>query len=284
MATEKADSSQIIDVIRIRLLVRKSIQAGDKICGRHGNKGVISRVIAREDMPYMADGTPVDIVLNPLSVPSRMNLGQILETHLGLIGKKLGLEFKRILEIFDITKDGGLVLQLARSKLAEVRPELNVDKLDLEAALEIVRELADGVKIACPPFERISERRIKALCRRADLPDATGQLKLYDGRTGVAFDRRVTVGGIYIFKLNHMVDDKVHARSTGPYSVVTQQPLKGKANKGGQRLGEMEVWALQAHGAAYTIKEALTSKCDDIVARRAMFIGVAYGAPRIVST
>ncbi len=284
MATEKADSSQIIDVIRIRLLVRKSIQAGDKICGRHGNKGVISRVIAREDMPYMADGTPVDIVLNPLSVPSRMNFGQILETHLGLIGKKLGLEFKRILEIFDITKDGGLVLQLARSKLVEVRPELNVDKLDLEAALEIVRELADGVKIACPSFERISERRIKALCRRADLPNATGQLKLYDGRTGVAFDRRVTVGGIYIFKLNHMVDDKVHARSTGPYSVVTQQPLKGKANKGGQRLGEMEVWALQAHGAAYTIKEALTSKCDDIVARRAMFIGAAYGAPRIVST
>ncbi len=176
------------------------------------------------------------------------------------------------------------MLQLARLKLSEVCTGLNVDKLNLEAVLEIVRELANGVKIACQPFEGIGERRIEALCRRADLPDATGQLKLYDGGTGIAFDRRVTVGSIYIFKLNHMVDDKMHARSTGPYSIVTQQPLKGKANKGGQRLGEMEVWALQAHGAAYTIKEALTSKCDDVVARRAMFLGAVYGAPRIVST
>ncbi len=194
------------------------------------------------------------------------------------------MEFRRILEVFDVTKDGKLVLLLARLKLTEVCPELDVDKLDLEAVIEIVRELANGVKIACQPFEGIGERRIEALCRRADLPDATGQLRLYDGRTGIAFDRRVTVGSIYIFKLDHMVDDKVHARSTGPYSIVTQQPLKGKANKGGQRLGEMEVWALQAHGAAYTIKEALTSKCDDVVARRTMFLGAAHSAPRIVST
>ncbi len=241
METEKADNPQVVDILKIKLLVRKAIQPGDKICGRHGNKGVISCVAAREDMPYMADGTPVDIVLNPLSVPSRMNLGQILETHLGLISTKLGAEFKRILEIFDITSDGGLVLELARLKLAEMCPELNVGKLDLKAVLEIVREMANGVKIACLPFEGLSERRVEALCRRADLPNTTGQLKLYDGRTGLPFDRKVTVGSIYIFKLNHMVDDKMHARSTGPYSIVTQQPLKGKANRGGQRLGEMEV-------------------------------------------
>ncbi|MFP3038288.1 MAG: hypothetical protein ACKFI0_00070 [Candidatus Hodgkinia cicadicola] len=284
IAPKMPESSRISDVIRIKLLVRRSIQAGDKICGRHGNKGVISRILAREDMPFTADGTPVDIVLNPLSVPSRMNFGQILETRLGLISKRLGLEFKRILEMFNATTDVQSVLKLARSKLSEIYPEIKVDELDQNSVLSIVRELADGVKMACSPFDKISESRIEALCKRVGLPDTTGQQILYDGRTGLPFDRKVTVGSIYIFKLNHMVDDKIHARSTGSYSVVTQQPLRGKANRGGQRLGEMEVWALQAHGAAYTIKENLTAKCDDVVARRAMFWSIIHDAPKIIST
>ncbi|MFP3039261.1 MAG: hypothetical protein ACKESB_00820 [Candidatus Hodgkinia cicadicola] len=284
IASEKSESSRIIDVIRVKLLVRRSIQAGDKICGRHGNKGVVSRVLAREDMPFTADGKPIDIVLNPLGVPSRMNFGQILETHFGLISMRLGLEFKRVLEMFNVATDVQPVLKLARSKLSEIYPELKADKLDQDGVLNIVRELAKGVKLACSPFEKMSESRIEALCKRVGLPDTTGQQVLYDGRTGLPFDRKVTVGSIYIFKLNHMVDDKLHARSTGPYSVVTQQPLKGKTNKGGQRLGEMEVWALQAHGAAYTIKEALTSKCDDVVARQAMFLSIMRDARKIIST
>ncbi|MFP3039228.1 MAG: hypothetical protein ACKESB_00650, partial [Candidatus Hodgkinia cicadicola] len=187
IASEKPESSRIVDVIRIKLLVRKSIQTGDKICGRHGNKGVVSRVLPREDMPFMADGTPVDIVLNPLSVPSRMNFGQILETHLGLISKRLGLEFKRILEMFAAATDVQPVLKLARSKLSEIYPELKVDKLDQNGVLSIVRELAEGVKMACSPFEKISENRIKTLCRRVGLSDTTGQQVLYDGRTGLPF-------------------------------------------------------------------------------------------------
>ncbi|AUG91502.1 DNA-directed RNA polymerase subunit beta [Candidatus Hodgkinia cicadicola] len=272
----KADTN-VIEVIKLKLLIRKSIQAGDKISGRHGNKGVISRVVLAADMPYMADGTPIDVVLNPLSVPSRMNLGQVLETHLGLISYKWGLEFKHILKLHNQLNGNDSVTELARLKLSELYPDSDFSCCDAASVMEMVRETCEGARFACHPFIKPSEPCVKSLFRRVGFKNGfSAQIKLYDGKTGSPFDRKVTVGSMYILKLNHMVDDKLNARATGPYSIVTQQPLKGKANKGGQRLGEMEVWALQAYGVSFLLREALTVKSDDVEGRKAINDGILF--------
>ncbi|PIM96953.1 DNA-directed RNA polymerase subunit beta [Candidatus Hodgkinia cicadicola] len=273
-------SDQILEVIKIKLLVRRSIKVGDKICGRHGNKGVISRIVPKEDMPFMADGTPIDIVLNPLGVPSRMNIGQILEADLGLISYKFGLEFKQILNLYNKTGNDS-VMRLAMGQLVEIYP--NINNLSKETVITMLNELAKGVKLSCPLFDSSIDIQIKILNKRLALPDSNNEIQLYDGRTGLPFDKKSTVGIIYIYKLNHFIDDKMYARSTGPYSIVTQQPLKGKANKGGQRLGEMEVWALQSYGSVRFLTEALTAKSDDITARHELYIGALNGNPRFKS-
>ncbi|AUG34227.1 DNA-directed RNA polymerase subunit beta [Candidatus Hodgkinia cicadicola] len=273
----KADTN-VIEVVKLKLLVRRSVQAGDKISGRHGNKGVISRVVLAADMPYMADGTPIDVVLNPLSVPSRMNLGQVLETHLGLISYKWGLEFKHILKLHDQLNGNDSVIELARLKLSELYPDSDFRRCDAVSVMEAVRETCEGARFACHPFVKLSEPGVKSLFKRVGFKnDASAQIRLYDGRTGSPFDRKVTVGSMYVLKLNHMVDDKLHARATGPYSIVTQQPLKGKANRGGQRLGEMEVWALQAYGVAFLLREALTVKSDDVEGRKGINNSILRG-------
>ncbi len=257
----------VLKMVKVYLAVRRRIQPGDKMAGRHGNKGVISMIVPEEDMPHMEDGTPVDIVLNPLGVPSRMNVGQVLETHLGWAAKGLGRRIKAMLDA-----------QAATAKLREVLAEIysvggkqqEIDSLDDAALLELAGNLVQGVPMATPVFDGASEQEIKSMLKLAGLP-VTGQTKLYDGRTGDSFDRPVTVGYMYMLKLNHLVDDKMHARSTGPYSLVTQQPLGGKAQFGGQRFGEMEVWALEAYGASYTLQEMLTVKSDDVAGRTTMY-------------
>ncbi len=274
-------SKFLLYIIKVKLLVHKSIRAGDKICGRHGNKGVISRVSLKEDMPFMADGTPVDIVLNPLSVPSRMNLGQILEVNFGLISYKFGLEFKNLLEMYKINKNK-TILKIAINKLCELDP--NISFYNKKSVLKVMHELSNGVKFCCSSFRKNKNKRIKNLYKRLGFKNLSGQIQLYDGRTGLPFDRKSTVGIIYVFKLNHLVDDKMHARSIGPYSVVTQQPLKGKANKGGQRVGEMEIWALQSYGSAYMIKEILTSKCDDSLSKEIMYKSILSDNPILLNT
>jgi DNA-directed RNA polymerase subunit beta len=244
------------------------------MAGRHGNKGVISRIVPEEDMPYLPDGQPVEIILNPLGVPSRMNVGQVLETHLGWAAKGLGLKIGRMLE--------------AQAQAHELRGFLTriyndtdgqkerISELTDKEVTELAQNLRDGVPMATPVFDGAGERDIKGLLEVAEVP-LSGQTWLYDGRTGERFDRQVTVGYMYMLKLNHLVDDKMHARSTGPYSLVTQQPLGGKAQFGGQRFGEMEVWALEAYGAAYTLQEMLTVKSDDTVGRTAMYKSIVDG-------
>jgi DNA-directed RNA polymerase subunit beta len=254
--------------------VKRRIQPGDKMAGRHGNKGVISSITPVEDMPYLEDGTPVDIVLNPLGVPSRMNVGQVLETHLGWAAKGLGLKIGRMLEAQAQQAE-------LRGFLAEVYNETGgqkerLDELNDKEVMELASNLKDGVPMATPVFDGANERDIKGLLKLAEVP-LSGQTWLFDGRTGERFDRQVTVGYMYMLKLNHLVDDKMHARSTGPYSLVTQQPLGGKAQFGGQRFGEMEVWALEAYGAAYTLQEMLTVKSDDTVGRTAMYKSIVDG-------
>ena len=263
----------VLKMVKVYLAVKKRIQPGDKMAGRHGNKGVISQIVPIEDMPYTADGNPVDILLNPLGVPSRMNVGQVLETHLGWAAKGLGIKIGRMLEV--------------KAKVAEIRGFLEkiyncsgrkeelssfTDKEILELALNLV----GGVPMATPVFDGASEEDIRTMLRLADLPEH-GQTVLYDGLTGEPFEREVTVGYMYMLKLNHLVDDKMHARSTGPYSLVTQQPLGGKAQFGGQRFGEMEVWALEAYGAAYTLQEMLTVKSDDVTGRTRMYKNIVDG-------
>ncbi len=232
-------NEQVLETIKVKLLIKRSIQAGDKISGRHGNKGVISKIVPKQDMPFMADGTIVDIVLNPLGVPSRMNLGQILEANFGLISYKLGMEFKQILEMYEHNKNEKLFTKIAISKLSELYP--NVKNYSFNILIKLLQELSNGVKITCPLFNLPINELIKKFSKRLCFKNMAGQFQLYNGKTGLPFDRESTVGIMYMFKLNHLVDDKMHARSTGPYSVITQQPLKGKANKGGQRLGEMEI-------------------------------------------
>jgi DNA-directed RNA polymerase subunit beta len=269
----------VLKMVKVYLAVKRRVQPGDKMAGRHGNKGVISMIQPVEDMPYSMDGTSMDIVLNPLGVPSRMNVGQVLEAHLGWAAKGLGIKIGRMLD----AQREALVTEL-RGFLDQVyngsgRAEDLASFTD-EEILELARNLRKGVPMATPVFDGASEKEIKRMLELADLP-VSGQTTLYDGRTGDAFDRPVTVGYMYMLKLNHLVDDKMHARSTGPYSLVTQQPLGGKAQFGGQRFGEMEVWALEAYGAAYTLQEMLTVKSDDVNGRTKMYKNIVDGDHRM---
>jgi len=264
----------VIKMVKVFVAIKRKLQVGDKMAGRHGNKGVISRILPEEDMPYLEDGTPVDVVLNPLGVPSRMNVGQILEAHLGWAARSLGQQIDELLRGHRNEIDG------LRRRLKEYLNTKEASEL-LEGAKEAdVFKLAEkyrgGVHLASPVFDGAAEEETFNLLRKAGLP-VTGQVTLYDGRTGEPFDGKVTVGVMYIMKLHHLVDDKIHARSTGPYSLVTQQPLGGKAQFGGQRLGEMEVWALEAYGAAYTLQEMLTVKSDDVVGRTRMYEAIVKG-------
>jgi len=263
----------VLKMAKVYLAVKRRLQPGDKMAGRHGNKGVISMIVPIEDMPYMADGTPVDVVLNPLGVPSRMNVGQVLETHLGWAARGLGLKLTKMLEAVASTPD--LRDFLGKIYNASGRQE-SLDTLEDGEIRELAKNLSAGVPMATPVFDGAHEAEIKHMLELAGLP-RSGQTRLFDGRTGDPFDREVTVGYMYILKLNHLVDDKMHARSTGPYSLVTQQPLGGKAQFGGQRFGEMEVWALEAYGAAYTLQEMLTVKSDDVNGRTKMYKNIVDG-------
>jgi DNA-directed RNA polymerase subunit beta len=264
-------------MVKVYVAVKRRLQPGDKMAGRHGNKGVISKIVPVEDMPCMADGTPVDLVLNPLGVPSRMNVGQILETHLGWAAKGIGVKIGEMIK--------------AQAKAAEMRKFLNriygqggkpedISELSDDDVMTLAGNLREGVPFATPVFDGASEGEIKDMLEAAGLP-RTGQVTLHDGRTGDAFDRQVTVGFMHMLKLHHLVDDKMHARSTGPYSLVTQQPLGGKAQFGGQRFGEMEVWALEAYGASYTLQEMLTVKSDDINGRTKVYENIVKGDHKI---
>jgi len=263
----------VLKMAKVYLAVKRRLQPGDKMAGRHGNKGVISMIVPIEDMPYMADGTPVDVVLNPLGVPSRMNVGQVLETHLGWAARGLGSKLAKMLETMAATPD--LRAFLGKIYNASGRQE-DLDELEDGEIRNLAKNLSAGVPMATPVFDGAHEAEIKHMLELAGLP-RSGQTRLFDGRTGDAFDREVTVGYMYILKLNHLVDDKMHARSTGPYSLVTQQPLGGKAQFGGQRFGEMEVWALEAYGAAYTLQEMLTVKSDDVNGRTKMYKNIVDG-------
>ena len=269
----------VLKMVKVYLAVKRRLQPGDKMAGRHGNKGVISMIVPEEDMPYLEDGTPVDIALNPLGVPSRMNVGQVLETHLGWAAKGIGQKINRMLEAQE-------ELASLRQYLNEVynhsveSAKVNIDELSDAEVLQLAKNLRHGMPMATPVFDGASEADIQEMLRLAGLPE-TGQAVLRDGRTGDEFERPVTVGYMHMLKLNHLVDDKMHARSTGPYSLVTQQPLGGKAQFGGQRLGEMEVWALEAYGAAYTLQEMLTVKSDDVSGRNKMYKNIVDGDHRM---
>jgi DNA-directed RNA polymerase subunit beta len=258
----------------VYLAVKRRVQPGDKMAGRHGNKGVISTIVPVEDMPYNADGTPVDIVLNPLGVPSRMNVGQVLETHLGWAAKGVGLKIGKMLEAQAAVADVRAFIKRIYNETGGQKEQ--TDDLSDADLIKLAKNLSNGVPMATPVFDGASEEEIKKLLALADLP-LNGQTHLFDGRTGERFERQVTVGYMYMLKLNHLVDDKMHARSTGPYSLVTQQPLGGKAQFGGQRFGEMEVWALEAYGAAYTLQEMLTVKSDDVNGRTKMYKNIVDG-------
>ncbi len=264
----------VLKMVKVYLAVKRRIQPGDKMAGRHGNKGVISTIVPIEDMPYLADGTPIDIVLNPLGVPSRMNVGQVLETHLGWAAKGLGRKIDDMLKAQESTTKIRQFLDTVYNKTGG--REEDIKSLTDAEILELAGNLVNGVPTATPVFDGATEDEIKFLLKLADLPES-GQARLSDGRTGDAFDREVTIGYMYMLKLNHLVDDKMHARSTGPYSLVTQQPLGGKAQFGGQRFGEMEVWALEAYGAAYTLQEMLTVKSDDVQGRTKMYKNIVDG-------
>jgi DNA-directed RNA polymerase subunit beta len=260
-------------MVKVFVAVKRKIQPGDKMAGRHGNKGVVSRIVPQEDMPYLADGTPVDIVLNPLGVPSRMNVGQILETHLGWACAGLGKKIGQMLDAYKETQKPKVV----RDGLSDIYGKnAELEALDDGQIVEYAEGLKRGVPIATPVFDGAREEDIAKMLADAGLK-SSGQIELYDGKTGEKFDRQVTVGYIYMLKLHHLVDDKIHARSIGPYSLVTQQPLGGKAQFGGQRFGEMEVWALEAYGAAYTLQEILTVKSDDVAGRTKVYEAIVRG-------
>ncbi|PJE79780.1 DNA-directed RNA polymerase subunit beta [invertebrate metagenome] len=278
----------VLKIVKVYLAIRRRIQSGDKMSGRHGNKGVISRIMPVEDMPYDEEGNPVDVVLNPLGVPSRMNVGQILETHLGAASKGLGIKINKMLEAQRSVMEMRKFLDEVYNDTSEENPRPELRKVPIkdseqfsdEEVIELARNLRGGVPMATPVFDGAKESEIKRLLRLADMDDS-GQVTLYDGRTGQKFERQVTVGYMYMLKLNHLVDDKMHARSTGSYSLVTQQPLGGKAQFGGQRFGEMEVWALEAYGAAYTLQEMLTVKSDDVAGRTKMYKNIVDGDYRM---
>jgi DNA-directed RNA polymerase subunit beta len=265
----------VIKMVKVFVAIKRKLQVGDKMAGRHGNKGVLSRILPEEDMPYLADGTPVDIVLNPLGVPSRMNVGQILETHLGWAGRELARQLREELEE-NGRPDAGALRKTLRGLYPSKELGDFIDALDDADVVKLARKAARGIHVASPVFDGASEEEIFTLLAKAALP-ANGQTRLCDGRTGQPFAHEVTVGVMYMMKLHHLVDDKIHARSTGPYSLVTQQPLGGKAQFGGQRLGEMEVWALEAYGAAYTLQEMLTVKSDDVAGRTRMYEAIVKG-------
>jgi DNA-directed RNA polymerase subunit beta len=263
----------VIKMIKVFVAIKRRLQVGDKMAGRHGNKGVLSRILPEEDMPRTEEGVPVDIVLNPLGVPSRMNVGQILETHLGWAALELGRK------LHEDAINGATPAQL-RKRLREIYSEKeyqeSIEKLEDAEIQRVALQATNGIHTASPVFDGAREEEIFALIKRAGLPE-TGQCNLFDGRTGMMFEQPVTVGVMYIMKLHHLVEEKIHARSTGPYSLVTQQPLGGKAQFGGQRLGEMEVWALEAYGAAYTLQEMLTVKSDDVAGRTRMYEAIVKG-------
>src|SRR5215208_6064601 len=271
----------VLKMVKVFVAVKRKLQPGDKMAGRHGNKGVISRILPQEDMPFLEDGTPVDIVLNPLGVPSRMNVGQIFETHLGWASRGLGRQIQEMLKgMHDRGKDlTGKDAKEIRVKLKDVYGDAyakDIDARDDDAVFELASNLVGGIPMGTPVFDGARESDVSAMLEKAGL-DASGQVTLFDGRSGDPFDRKVTVGYIYMLKLHHLVDDKIHARSIGPYSLVTQQPLGGKAQFGGQRFGEMEVWALQAYGAAYTLQEMLTVKSDDVSGRTKVYEAIVKG-------
>jgi DNA-directed RNA polymerase subunit beta len=263
----------VIKMIKVFVAIKRRLQVGDKMAGRHGNKGVLSRILPEEDMPCLVDGTPVDIVLNPLGVPSRMNVGQILETHLGWASRELGRQMEQAL------RESMTPAQI-KKKLRELYPEKEhhdfIEELPDADVIKLAAKSIAGIHLASPVFDGAREEEIFQMLKRASLPES-GQCTLYDGRTGLPFEQQVTVGVMYMMKLHHLVEDKIHARSTGPYSLVTQQPLGGKAQFGGQRLGEMEVWALEAYGAAYTLQEMLTVKSDDVAGRTRMYEAIVKG-------
>jgi len=273
----------VLKMVKVFLAVKRRIQPGDKMAGRHGNKGVVSNVVPVEDMPYMASGETVDIVLNPLGVPSRMNIGQILEVHLGWAAKGLGRKIQGMLEAQAAINDLRTFLDdVYNHDKTQHANHVDLSQFSDEELLRLAANLTDGVPMATPVFDGATEAEIKHMLALADLP-LSGQTQLYDGRTGEAFDRHTTVGYMHYLKLNHLVDDKMHARSTGPYSLVTQQPLGGKAQFGGQRFGEMEVWALEAYGAAYTLQEMLTVKSDDVQGRNQMYKNIVDGEHEMVA-
>jgi DNA-directed RNA polymerase subunit beta len=262
----------VMKMVKVFVAVKRKLQPGDKMAGRHGNKGVISKILPIEDMPHLEDGTPVDVVLNPLGVPSRMNVGQIFETHLGWACAGLGRQIGELLEAWRL---GGKKAALV-SRLRDIYGPDQALPDDEEELTELARNLTKGVPIATPVFDGAHINDIEDLLAEAGL-DRSGQVKLFDGQSGEEFKRPVTVGYIYMLKLHHLVDDKIHARSIGPYSLVTQQPLGGKAQFGGQRFGEMEVWALEAYGAAYTLQEMLTVKSDDVAGRTKVYESIVRG-------
>ena len=264
-------------MVKVYVAVKRRLQPGDKMAGRHGNKGVVSKIVPVEDMPYMADGTPVDIVLNPLGVPSRMNVGQILEVHLGWAAKGIGNKINEMIKAQ--TKAAEVRKMLEKVYNATGRPE-DLGAFSDDEIVQLAGNLTRGVPFATPVFDGATEDEIKCMLELAGLP-RSGQIQLFDGRTGDSFDRPVTVGYMHMLKLHHLVDDKMHARSTGPYSLVTQQPLGGKAQFGGQRFGEMEVWALEAYGAAYTLQEMLTVKSDDVNGRTKVYENIVKGEHKI---
>ena len=268
----------VLKIVKVYVAVKRRIQPGDKMAGRHGNKGVISVIMPEEDMPFDENGDPVDIVLNPLGVPSRMNVGQVLEMHLGMAAKGLGDRINDMLNQQAKVKEIRSFLDRVYNKIGGNQEDL--DSLSDEEIIALSNNLTDGVPFATPAFDGAKEAQIKGLLELAGMPES-GQFTLYDGRTGEAFERPVTVGYMYMLKLNHLVDDKMHARSTGSYSLVTQQPLGGKAQFGGQRFGEMEVWALEAYGAAYTLQEMLTVKSDDVNGRTRMYKNIVDGDHRM---
>lgn len=276
----------VLKMVKVYIAERRRLQPGDKMAGRHGNKGVVSKICPVEDMPYMADGRPADIVLNPLGVPSRMNIGQVLEVHLGWAAKGLGWRIEKMLK----TETARQIRAFLNEIYNRTGKHEDLDSLSDEELMRMARNLQNGVPFATPVFDGANEEQIRMMldlafpddeAQRLQLTSSKTQATLYDGRTGDAFERPVTVGYMHYLKLHHLVDDKMHARSTGPYSLVTQQPLGGKAQFGGQRFGEMEVWALEAYGAAYVLQEMLTVKSDDVNGRTKMYENIVKGEHKI---
>jgi DNA-directed RNA polymerase subunit beta len=259
--------------VKVYVAIKRKIQVGDKMAGRHGNKGVVSRILPVEDMPYLPDGSAVDIVLNPLGVPSRMNVGQVLETHLGWAAHSLG---KQIAQMWEEKYGTDAIKKKLKTVFDSDSMKDLIDALDEEQLNECIQDNSAGVRFSTPVFDGAEESEIDKCLKLAELP-VSGQILLNDGRTGDTFGEKVTVGIMYMLKLHHLVDDKIHARSIGPYSLVTQQPLGGKAQFGGQRLGEMEVWAMEAYGAAYSLQEFLTVKSDDVAGRTRMYEAIVKG-------